>query len=192
MKYLIIAALALGLTSCSGGKPAKRPGNLDNACAMKNQRGEWFSEMNRAQRKWGVPVASMMATIYQESKFDGTARTPVKYAAGVVPLGRQSSAYGFAQAIDSTWEWYQKAEGKKRAKRDDFGDAVDCMGWYMNQSKKRNGIALNDPYNQYLAYHDGHSGYAKGSYRKKGWLIPVARSVEDRAILYQTQLRRCR
>jgi len=62
----------------------------------------------------------------------------------------------------------------------------------MTQSNRRNGIAMNDPYNQYLAYHDGHAGFARGSYRKKKWLIPVARSVEERAILYQTQLRTCR
>lgn len=193
MKYLVIAILALGLTSCTGGKSTtKRPSNLDSACAIKKQRPAWFKEMERSQRKWGVPIASMMATIYQESKFDGKARTPLKYAAGVVPLGRQSSAYGFSQAIDSTWEWYQKSQDRPRARRDDFGDAVDFMGWYMNVSKKRNGIALNDPYRQYLAYHDGHGGYAKGSYRKKGWLIPVARSVKERAVMYQIQLRSCR
>jgi hypothetical protein len=107
-------------------------------------------------------------------------------------MGRQSSAYGYAQALDGTWDWYRKETGKRGAKRDRFGDAVDFMGWYMNESNKRNGIAKNDAYNQYLAYHDGHTGFRRGTYRRKAWLVRVAGSVQDRAILYSSQLSRCR
>lgn len=193
MRALMIAVLALALASCSGGKSkTKAPRNLDNACSIKQERKAWFKELKAAERKWDVPVSVMMATIYQESKFDGRARTPLVFKAGVIPMGRRSSAFGFAQAIDSTWEWYQKDQRKRRARRDNFGDAVDFMGWYMNQSRAKNGIALNDPYNQYLAYHDGHAGYNRGSYRKKSWLPPVARSVEERAIMYHSQLKSCR
>lgn len=193
MKSFLIAVMALTLVACSGGKSkTKAPRNLDNACAFKTERADWYRELTKAQRKWRVPVASMMATIYQESKFDGEARTPLVYKGGFIPMGRRSSAYGFSQAIDSTWEWYQKETGNRRAKRNDFGDAVDFMGWYMNQSRTKNGIALNDTYNQYLAYHDGHAGFRRGTYRSKAWLPPVARSVQERAILYHQQLTNCR
>ena len=33
-----------------------------------------------------------------------------------------------------------------------------------------NGVPLHDAYNQYLAYHEGKAGYARGSYRGKSWL----------------------
>ena len=66
------------------------------------------------------------------------------------------------------------------------------MGWYMNQTEVRNRVPKNDAYNQYLAYHEGHGGYARQNYRKKRWLVSVARSVQDRAVLYDTQLAYCR
>jgi hypothetical protein len=133
-----------------------------------------------------------MATIYQESKFVGNARTPFKYVLGVIPMGRQSSAFGYSQALDGTWDEYRNATGKRGAKRDRIKDATDFMGWYMNQTKKRNGIPLTDARNQYLAYHEGHTGYARGTYRRKSWLVRVAGDVGARSRTYQSQLQSCR
>ncbi|MCP3430036.1 hypothetical protein NLF92_13935, partial [Alteromonas sp. LMIT007] len=75
--------------------------------------------------------------IYQESKFVADARTPFKYVLGVIPMGRQSSAYGYSQALDATWDEYRRAENRRTAKRDRIRDASDFMGWYMTQSKDR-------------------------------------------------------
>lgn len=188
---LILVTASFVLTSCSGGG-TDAPRNLDNACSIKKQRKSWYKDMVRSERRWGIPVPVMMATIYQESKFDGKARTPYKWKLGVIPMGRQSSAYGYAQALDGTWDWYRKETGNRNAKRDRFDDAVDFMGWYMNESNERNGIAKHDAYNQYLAYHDGHTGFKRGTYRNKTWLVRVAGTVQDRAILYSSQLSRCR
>ncbi|GLQ35421.1 hypothetical protein GCM10007939_17040 [Amylibacter marinus] len=189
---LLLVAVGFVLTSCGGGGGTRAPSNLDNACSIKNQRKSWFKDMERTERRWGVPVSVQMATIYQESKFDGKARTPFKWKAKVIPMGRQSSAYGFSQALDGTWDWYRDETGKRGAKRDRFSDAVDFMGWYMDQSSQKLGISKSNAYAQYLAYHDGHTGYRRGTYKKKKWLVAVARSVQDRAILYDAQLRRCR
>ena len=133
-----------------------------------------------------------MATIYQESKFIGNARTPVQYALGVIPMGRQSSAFGYSQALDGTWDEYRDQEGKRRAKRDDIEDATDFMGWYMHQTERRLGISKSDARNQYLAYHEGRTGYARGSYNAKPWLVRIAGEVGSRAITYDSQLRACR
>jgi len=78
------------------------------------------------------------------------------------------------------------------AKRDRFGDASDFIGWYMDRTEKANGIAKHDARNQYLAYHEGHTGYTRGSWRNKSWLVRVADSVADRAAMYDRQLRSCR
>jgi hypothetical protein len=142
--------------------------------------------------KWGVPVHVQMATIYQESRYRHDARTPHRYVLGVIPMGRQSSAFGYSQALDGTWEEYQRETGKRRAKRDRIRDASDFIGWYMNKSYERNGINLGDTRNQYLAYHEGHTGYARGSYNQKSWLLNVASDVDARANLYQAQLASCR
>lgn len=183
--------LALMLASCGGGYKSA-PSNLNNACSIAQQRPKFMKAFKATQRKWGVPVAVQMATIYQESKFRSDARTPFRYVLGVIPMGRQSSAYGFSQALDGTWDQYRKESGKRRAKRNNMRDASDFVGWYMNQSLKRNGIALSDARNQYLAYHEGHTGYARGTYKKKSWLVRVAANVGTRAKTYDTQLRNCR
>ena len=61
----------------------------------------------------------------------------------------------------------------------------------MNLSKERNGIALSDARNQYLAYHEGHTGYSRGTYRGKAWLMRISGEVASRAETYRTQLARC-
>ncbi len=191
MSRLLRACLVVLLVASCGGKEYRAPRNLDNACSIVKQRPHYLKAMKRTQRKWGVPVHVQMAIIHQESKFIGDNRTPVKYVLGVLPMGRQSSAFGYAQALDATWKEYQRAEGGRRAKRDDIRDATDFMGWYMVQSRDELGIALTDARNQYLAYHDGRSGYARGTYRSKTWLLRIADRVAERAETYRAQLERC-
>ena len=137
-------------------------------------------------------MPAMMAIIYQESKFIGNNRPPHQYALGVIPVGRQSSAMGYSQALDGTWEEYQRASGNRRAKREDINAASDFMGWYMVATVRETGVPLSDVRNQYLAYHDGRGGYMRGTWRDKSWLIRIAGEVEARALLYDAQLRSCR
>ena len=187
LSALIVVLL---LASCGGGYKAP-PRNLDNACSILAQRPKYKRAFRATQRKWGVPVHVQMAVIHQESKFRSDARTPFRFALGVIPMGRASSAYGYSQALDGTWDDYKNATGRRRAKRDNMRDAADFMGWYMTRSYERNGISLTDARNQYLAYHEGHTGYARGTYRRKSWLLRVASDVEQRANTYRAQLRRC-
>lgn len=187
LSALIVVLL---LASCGGGYKAP-PRNLDDACSILAQRPKYKRAFRAAQRKWGVPVHVQMAVIHQESKFRSDARTPFRYALGVIPMGRASSAYGYSQALDGTWDDYKDATGRRRAKRDNMRDAADFMGWYMTRSYERNGISLTDARNQYLAYHEGHSGYSRGTHRRKSWLLRVASDVEQRANTYRAQLRRC-
>ncbi|MFV0411387.1 MAG: transglycosylase SLT domain-containing protein [Paracoccus sp. (in: a-proteobacteria)] len=189
-RFLKLAVLML-VASCGGGNnPAPR--NLDNACALINERPAYYRAMVRTEKRWGVPVAVQMATIHQESKFVGDARTPHQYALGIIPVGRQSSAYGYSQALDGTWEEYQKETGNRRAKRNDIKDATDFMGWYMHGTTQKLGISKWDARGQYLAYHEGRGGYARGTHRSKSWLLRVASRVQSRAEMYHAQLRGCR
>ena len=184
----VCVGLGLVLASCGGKSP---PRNLDNACAIARDRGDIYRAMKATERKWGVPVHVQMATIHQESKFDDDARTPYRWGLGVIPMGRASSAYGYAQALDATWDDYKRGPGRSGAKRTNIRDATDFIGWYMDTSYRKLGIPKNDARRQYLAYHEGHGGYKKGSYNAKPWLINVASSVQSRSYAYQTQLRAC-
>jgi hypothetical protein len=182
--------LVLFVSAC-GGDNTSAPRDLDNACSIVRQRPNYLPAMQRTERQWGVPVAVQMATIYQESKFVGNAQTPYEYALGIIPMGRQSSAYGYSQALDGTWEEYQSDRGRRSARRDDIDHATDFMGWYFQQTYTDLGIPLGDARNQYLAYHEGRNGYRRGSHMQKSWLLRVSDEVAARAILYDTQLRSC-
>lgn len=185
------ALILLLLVSACGSGSYEAPRNLDNACSIVKQRPHYLDAMQSTERRWGVPVAVQMATIYQESKFIGNARTPRKKSFGVLPGERISTAYGYGQALDGTWEEYQAEEGGRRARRDNIHDATDFMGWYFKKSEAGLGIPLNDARNQYLAYHEGRTGYARGSYRKKAWLMRVSNEVASRAVMYDLQLKSC-
>jgi hypothetical protein len=183
-------AIVLLVASCGGGS-GTAPRNLDDACSIAKQRPEYIKAFQRTEQVWGVPVHVQMATMHQESRFVSNAKTPHRFALGIIPMGRVSSAYGYSQALDGTWEDYQRSTGKRFARRDRIRDASDFMGWYMNISRERNGISLYDARNQYLAYHEGHSGFARGTYNNKSWLLGVANKVDARAELYQAQLATC-
>ncbi|MDZ4308947.1 MAG: lytic transglycosylase [Cypionkella sp.] len=190
-RLLRASILLLALASCGGGS-SSAPKKLDDACAILQQRPTYYRAMKATERKWGVPVHVQMAAIYQESKFVGNARTPHQFALGVIPMGRQSSAYGYSQALDGTWEEYQDEQRRFGAKRDRITDATDFMGWYMSQSNQRLGISMNDAESQYLAYHEGRTGYANQSYLNKPWLVDVAAAIGRRSQMYAQQLSYCR
>lgn len=190
MKKYLKLALLLVLVSCGGGEN-RAPHHLDDACSILDQRPHYLRAMTNAERRWGAPVAVQMAAIYQESKFIGNAKTPHQYALGILPIGRQSSAYGYSQAIDGTWDDYRHDTGRFGARRNRIEDATDFMGWYMSQATEKLGLSPYDAENQYLAYHEGIRGYARGSHNDKRWLLDVASEVGQRARMYQSQLIAC-
>ncbi len=184
------SALLLLLAACGGGN-FSAPRDLENACAIVAERPAYHRAMRATERRWGVPVHVQMATIHQESKFIGDARTPHQFALGIIPLGRLSSAYGYSQALDGTWDEYRAATGNRGARRDRIDDATDFMGWYMDLSEKNLGLSKWDARAQYLAYHEGRTGYARESYKAKPWLVAVADRVQARAEMYRVQLAAC-
>jgi len=190
-RTLRTVVLMLLVAACGGGKYSA-PRDLDDACGIVSQRPHYLRAMQRAEQRWNVPVHVQMATIYQESKFVGNARTPRRYTLWIIPSGRQSSAFGYSQALDGTWDDYRRATGKRRARRTDIDDATDFIGWYMAGTRRSLGISTSDARNQYLAYHEGRNGYRRGSHKSKSWLLRVANEVDSRAGVYRRQLARCR
>lgn len=185
--FAILLVFVLG--SCAGSSAP--PSNQTDACSILDQKRGWLRDLQRSEAVWGVPVSVQMATIWKESNFKRRAKTSKKYILGFIPNGRISSAYGYGQVLDGTWDWYRDETGNRRADRDDFGDVTDFIGWYMDRSNDRLGIAKNDAFNQYLAYHEGQTGFANGSYRSKTWLVGVAHEVQAMANRYAAQLPGC-
>lgn len=187
MRLLLLLCCAVLLSACT----ASQPKDVNDICAMFKEKDDWYDDAADASDEWGSPIPVMMAIMYQESRFQAKAKPPRKKILGFIPGPRPSSAYGYSQAKKSTWKDYKRSAGRYGSDRDDFADAVDFVGWYNYQSYKRSGISRKDTYRLYLAYHEGHGGYNRGTYRKKKWLMDVARKVERKASTYQQQLAGC-
>jgi hypothetical protein len=175
------------LASCTTAPPR----NVDDACAIFAEHGDWFVGAKAASQRWNVPLPVLLAIIHQESAFRSDAQPPRTWYLGFVPGPRPSSAFGYSQALDGTWERYTAETDNRSADRDEFADAVDFIGWYVDETAQRNRIAKSDAYNQYLAYHEGQGGFAKGTHLKKAWLLERARRVRQQADRYRAQLTRC-
>ena len=173
--------------SCSTAPPE----DLGNSCSIFEEKDSWYSAARDSYKKWGVPIHVQLAIIYQESRFVHDAKPPRQKLLWVIPWTRPSSAYGYGQIKDSTWEWYLKSTGRRWADRDDFDDVADFIGWYGDMSHRKLGISKSDAYSQYLAYHEGHGGFKRKTYKNKKWLIKVAWQVDARARRYSTQLKQC-
>ena len=184
---LVLFCLGLILAGCTTTPPK----NAESICAIFAEKDDWYDEARASFKKWGTPIPHLMAIVYQESSYRAKIRPPRKRILGFIPGPRPSSAYGYSQATDPTWDEYRRSTGNRGADRDDWEDTMDFVGWYNQRSYRRNAIAKHDVYRQYLAYHEGHGGYARGSYRSKKWLQSVARRVEGRAKRYASQLQHC-
>lgn len=181
----------LAMLSLTSGCATSPPRDIDDACEIFEEKDGWYDSTKDAYEKWGVPVHVQLAIIHQESRFRHDAKPPRQKLLGVIPWTRPSSAYGYPQSKDSTWDWYKDKTGNRWADRDDFDDAADFVGWYGNTSHRMLGISKWDAYNQYLAYHEGQGGFKRKTYRKKKWLIKTAHRVQGNARRYSTQLSRC-
>ena len=187
MRLLLLLCCALALVGCT----ASQPRDVEDICAIFFEKDDWYDDAADSSEEWGTPIPVMMAIMYQESRFQAKAKPPRKKILGFIPGFRPSSAYGYSQAKTSTWKDYKRSAGRYGSDRDDFADAIDFVGWYNYQSYKRSGISRSDTYSLYLAYHEGHGGYNRGTYRKKKWLLDVARKVQRKADTYQRQLVGC-
>ena len=168
------------------------PGNPNDLCAIFKEKPRWFRAAKKSETRWGVPSSVMMAVMYKESSYIADAKPPRTKLLWVIPWKRESDAVGFAQATDAAWKDYLKATGNRFAERDDFADAVDFVGWYMNTAHRRAGIAVTDARSLYLSYYSGITGYMRGTWKNNDWLKGAADKVATRSTRYAGQMRRCR
>jgi hypothetical protein len=131
-----------------------------------------------------------MAFVRHESGYRHDARPAYEWFL-FIPLGRPSSAQGYAQIQDPVWREYKRETGGLFRSRSDMEDALDFIGWYNDKSNKVLGISKSDARQLYLAYHEGHGGYKRGSWRNKPGLTGIADRVDSTARRYGEQLYQC-
>jgi hypothetical protein len=185
---VILTLLIISSISSCAKKP---PSSLDNICTIFDEKSRWYKHAKKSAKKWGTPVQVQMAILKQESSFKHDAKPKRKKLLGFIPWTRQSSAFGYAQVLDETWEQYIDESGNNGADRDSFKDAIDFIGWYTFKTHSITGVSKWDAYNQYLAYHEGQGGFQRKTFKNKKWLLETARRVDNTAKTYSTQLKNC-
>jgi len=186
-RRVALAVTAVAITGCA----ASVPRNVQDSCAIFDEKRGWYQAAKTSEQRWGTPVPVQLAIIYQESRFEPKAKPPRRRILGFIPGPRPSTAYGYAQALTSTWGAYERDTGNWSARRTNFADATDFVGWYTARTARNLRLSKNDAYNLYLAYHEGDGGFRRGTHRRKNWLLHAARRVSDRAARYRVQLSRC-
>ncbi len=184
--------LFLSLVFFAGCASNSPPSTTTDVCKIFKERYSWYKAAKKTEKRWKIPVYVSMAIIKQESSFRADARPERTKLLGFIPWKRVTSARGYAQAIDGTWEMYLNDRGGWFSSRNDFEDSVDFVGWYNYKTHKQLRIPLTDARNLYLAYHEGRGGYKKGSYRTKPWLLSVADKVQRQSDRYRVQYNSCK
>ena len=186
LKFIPILFLGFVLQSCM----VTPPQNPDNICLIFEEKKSWYKAAIRSEKRWKIPPYVLMSFVYQESSFQSDAKPDRTKLLWVIPWKRKSTAVGYSQALNMTWEDYKDETGNTRASRKNFKDSADFIGWYASKGYYQ-GFERTDARSLYLAYHEGYGGFEKKTYRKKQWLIKVADRVQARSSKYQKQYWSC-
>lgn len=190
MPFTLVALLSYLIGNVSPNPPDP-PRDQTNICHIFRQQPNWYDAAAQAHRRWGTPIGIQMAFVRKESGFDSYVQPPRRWLLGFIPWTRPSTAYGYAQAQDPTWQEYLASTSHFLARRYRMKDALDFIGWYNHLTHKRLGISLHDADRLYLAYHEGRSGYLHRSFRDKPAVRRLAKQVAHQAAVYSRQLRAC-
>ncbi|QCE33080.1 hypothetical protein FAI41_05425 [Acetobacteraceae bacterium] len=183
---LYVLGEALLLAGCTP-PPPRHP---ENICEIFTERRAWYRTAVKEAEKWQIPVSVTMSIMYQESGFRGQVGTRRNRLFGFIPTTHITSAYGYAQAVNASWAEYLKTQNKTR-KRKSFSDSFDFVDWYIAKASEKLSLEKQDAYHQYLAYHEGISGYRRKTYELRPDIQKAASLVQQRAEQYQEQYRIC-
>ena len=174
------------LVGCTSTPPKQQ----HDICAVFDDYPAWYDYARKSEKTWGTPKQILMAFVRQESSYRENAKPPYKWFL-FIPLGRESSAKGYAQIQNPVWKEYKDERGSLFKSRGDMEDALDFIGWYNDKSHQQLGLSKWNARELYLAYHEGRGGYKRGSYKKKPKLLKVADKVARTADEYGAQLQQC-
>ena len=173
MRAGLFSALAFA-AACSAPVTTRASEAPSEVCSVL-ARDDNASATQAASEKWGVPAPLMLGFMRQESHFRGNVGHPA------------SSAYGYAQAVRGTWNLYRNETGKLEARRDDFSDSMDFIGWYISGTHERTGAPYSNTVKHYLAYSRGPAAVGPASAAAKQNAARVAAYVAT----YEKDLEMC-
>lgn len=193
IQFAVATAISAALASCAT-TPQPSADEIADACQLLKENSSWHHALRDSAKEWGAPMGYQLAVMKQESSFDSRAKAPrgERKFFGLLQGDRLSSAHGYAQALDTTWDNYKRETGNGGADRHNFRDSADFIGWYFNSTGKRTGLGQYDYKAHYIAYHEGASGYLQGTWKKKTWLVQTANTVATQAARYESQISGCK
>lgn len=158
-------------------------------CRVVQSNWGWSYSINKAAKRYDISPGLLLSIIYHESGFQPRVRPKPYKILGFIPW-QMSTAYGYGQIKNETWEWYKSHNPGWFQSRTNFTDTLDFIGWYYQLFLKK---AKTDYLHRdfYLAYHEGLGGYERGTYHNNKWLMNKANQVALRAELYDEALREC-
>ena len=108
---LILLTCFCVLVSCASNAP---PSTTTDVCKIFKERYSWYKAAKKTEKRWKIPIPVSMAIIKQESSFIADARPQRTKLLGFIPWKRVTSARGFAQAVDGTWQMYLEGPHSNR------------------------------------------------------------------------------
>ncbi|WP_370931524.1 hypothetical protein [Bartonella sp. DGB1] len=187
LKYLLLYML---LSAC-----ASVPADKNDICSVLIQKNgllvNWEKASKSAAMTHKIDLELILATIFIESSFNSYAKPQRTKVLGFIPWKRLSSAYGYAQALDSSWKDYIKDTGRIYADRHNFYDATDFIAWYYRKSIDRHNIKPKDYKSLYITYHLGNNSPTHLRKNIPEHIMKTAQRLDNLTKNYSSQLYKC-
>ncbi len=167
VKVLSLLTLLTGLSGCFGSEVRQQL----NICAELDNNDEWIEATVSTQLKYGAPISLSLALLE-------------------LPLFDLDKKHVRPRAAD--WDEYRIRSESWDASPHEVADAVDFIGWFTQQSVKRNSISWGDVSAHYLALRLGHGDYHRFDKSKFPELNLQAQQVGLRAQRWQRELTACK
>ena len=113
--------------------------NTADSCILFKEKKNWYKSSKNSFDKWGVPVSLQLAIINQESSFNQFAKPKRKRIFGLILGSRPSTAFGYAQVTNPTWDWYKRQTDNFNASEID-----SIIGKKINQDLKEDTVLKNE------------------------------------------------
>ena len=166
LNVLVIAGLIL--SGCFGSKPVKQEQDI---CKILDDKKVWIAPALQAESKYGTPLYVTLALLE-------------------TPLTDLKKKHVKPRSTD--WDDYRIRSERWDATPYNPSDAVDFIGWFAQESIKRNKIAVDDVSAHYLNMRLGHGEYFRLDRTKYPELVSQSRVVDAKAQAWKAQINQCR
>jgi hypothetical protein len=183
------SAACLLLASCTTTPPR----NVDDACAIFAEYGDWFADAKAASQRWGCRSRYCWRSSIRNRPFAPTPEPPRTWYLGFIPGPRPSSAYGYSQALDGTWDRYTAATGNVMAPIATSSPMpwISSAGTSTKPPCATASPNVATPITNIWLITKARAALPRALTGKKPWLMERARKVSRQAARYGSQLARC-